>query len=66
MSERYEYVPHRLLRHRVRDLACGNEGEFMAMIHKSVSDSVTHERSMEPAQIRDASGREFTTVRLTA
>ncbi|GLX22971.1 hypothetical protein Slala02_62530 [Streptomyces lavendulae subsp. lavendulae] len=30
MSECYEYVPHRLLRKRVRDIASGVEGELMA------------------------------------
>lgn len=62
MSERYEYVPHRLLRHRVRDIASGAEGELMAVIHENVSDSIVHERWMELAYIRDASGREFTTA----
>lgn len=62
MSERYEYVPHQLLRHRVRDIASGVEGELMAVIYKDVSDSITHERWMELAYICDASGREFTTA----
>ncbi|RSS39834.1 hypothetical protein EF912_32805 [Streptomyces sp. WAC07061] len=62
MSEQYEYVPHRLLRRRVRDIASGAEGELMAVINENVSDSVAHERWMELAYIRDASGREFTTA----
>ncbi|MFF1413244.1 hypothetical protein ACFVX6_26315 [Streptomyces sp. NPDC058289] len=62
MNERYEYVPHRLLRHRVRDIASGVEGELMAVIHENVSDSIACERWMELAYIRDASGREFTTA----
>ncbi|KIF06448.1 hypothetical protein PL81_07450 [Streptomyces sp. RSD-27] len=62
MTERYEYVPHRLLRCRVRDIASGAEGELMAVIHENVSDSVDYERWMELAYIRGASGREFTTA----
>ncbi|MFE9566876.1 hypothetical protein ACFYM0_37950 [Streptomyces sp. NPDC006487] len=62
MSERYEYVPHRLLGHRVRDIASGAEGELMAVINENVSDSVAHERWMELAYVRDESGREFTTT----
>ncbi|MFF3016496.1 hypothetical protein [Streptomyces sp. NPDC057939] len=60
MSERYEYVPHRLLRHRVRDVASGVEGELMAVINENVSDTAV-ERWMELAYIRAESGREFTT-----
>ncbi|MFF2192933.1 hypothetical protein [Streptomyces sp. NPDC058157] len=60
MSEQYEYVPHRLLRHRVRDLVSGTEGELMAVINENVSDTGI-ERWMELAYIRAASGREFTT-----
>ncbi|MFD9479333.1 MULTISPECIES: hypothetical protein [Streptomyces] len=59
MSERYEYVPHRLLRHRVRDIASGAEGE-LAVISENVSDADT-EYWMELAYISGASGREFTT-----
>ncbi|MEU9715222.1 hypothetical protein [Streptomyces sp. NPDC047976] len=62
MTERYEYVPHRLLRRRVRDIASGAEGELMAVINENVSDSPVHERWMELAYIRGASGREFTTA----
>ncbi|MFD4245647.1 hypothetical protein ACFWP3_29250 [Streptomyces sp. NPDC058525] len=62
MTERYGYVPHRLLRHRVRDLASGTEGVLMAVINENVSDSLAHERWMELAYIRNASGREFTTA----
>ncbi|KJY19849.1 hypothetical protein, partial [Streptomyces katrae] len=62
MSEQYEYVPHRLLRRRVRDIASGTEGELMAVINENVSDSLTYERWMELAYIRAASGREFTTA----
>ncbi|MEU4727935.1 hypothetical protein [Streptomyces sp. NPDC023588] len=62
MSEQYAYVPHRLLRSRVRDVASGAEGELMAVINENVSDSVTHEHWMELAYIRSASGREFTTA----
>ncbi|MFB6578345.1 hypothetical protein ACFCYC_13090 [Streptomyces sp. NPDC056402] len=60
MSERYEYVPHRLLRRRVRDIASGVEGELMAVINENVSDART-EHWVELAYIRSASGREFTT-----
>ncbi|MEW1639243.1 hypothetical protein [Streptomyces sp. NPDC093801] len=62
MSEQYEYVPHRLLRRRVRDIASGAEGELMAVINENVSDSADYERWMELAYIRSASGREFTTA----
>ncbi|MCX5381368.1 hypothetical protein [Streptomyces sp. NBC_00091] len=62
MSEQYEYVPHRLLRKRVRDIASGTEGELMAVINENVSGSVACERWMELAYIRGPSGREFTTA----
>ncbi|MET8294677.1 hypothetical protein ACWC5F_13460 [Streptomyces sp. NPDC001272] len=62
MGEQYEYVPHRLLRRRVRDIASGVEGVLMAVINENVSDSATYERWMELAYIRAASGREFTTA----
>ncbi|GLX20356.1 MULTISPECIES: hypothetical protein [Streptomyces] len=61
MSECYEYVPHRLLRQRVRDIASGVEGVLMAVINENVSDTGI-ERWMELAYIRGASGREFTTA----
>ncbi|KJY33703.1 hypothetical protein [Streptomyces katrae] len=62
MSEQYEYVPHRLLRRRVRDIASGVEGVLMAVINENVSDTADYERWMELAYIRNASGREFTTA----
>ncbi|MFE1560601.1 hypothetical protein ACFW6V_37155 [Streptomyces sp. NPDC058734] len=62
MSEQYEYVPHRLLRRRVRDIASGTEGVLMAVINENVSDSAVYERWVELAYIRNASGREFTTA----
>ncbi|MFF4330396.1 hypothetical protein ACFYZT_28300 [Streptomyces sp. NPDC001591] len=62
MSERYEYVPHRLLRRRVRDIASGVEGELMAVINENVSDSPLQEHWVELAYIRAPSGREFTTA----
>ncbi|MFJ6481610.1 MULTISPECIES: hypothetical protein [unclassified Streptomyces] len=62
MSESYEYVPHPLLRRRVRDVASGGEGELMAVINENVSDSVVYERWMELAYIRGASGREWSTA----
>ncbi|WP_405978612.1 hypothetical protein [Streptomyces sp. NBC_00158] len=61
MSECYEYVPHRLLRRRVRDIASGVEGVLMAVINENVSDTGI-ERWTELAYIRGASGREFTTA----
>ncbi|MFF4430727.1 hypothetical protein ACFYZ4_16350 [Streptomyces sp. NPDC001513] len=61
MSEQREYVPHRLLRRRVRDIASGVEGELMAVINENVSATDT-EHWMELAYIRGASGREFTTA----
>ncbi|WP_046779813.1 hypothetical protein [Streptomyces yangpuensis] len=61
MSEGYEYVPHRLLHQRVRDIASGTEGVLMAVINENVSDAAI-ERWMELAYIRGASGREFTTA----
>lgn len=62
MSERYAYVPHRLLRRRVRDVASGAEGELMAVVNENVSDSVLREHWMELAYVRGACGREFTTA----
>ncbi|MFD8149121.1 hypothetical protein [Streptomyces sp. NPDC059708] len=62
MSEQYEYLPHRLLRRRVRDIASGAEGELMAVVNEDVSDSPTHTYWKELAYIRGASGREFTTA----
>ncbi|MFD0359500.1 hypothetical protein ACFVHW_38085 [Streptomyces sp. NPDC127110] len=61
MSECYEYVPHRLLYRRVRDIASGVEGVLMAVINENVSDTGI-ERWMELAYIRNATGREFTTA----
>ncbi|MCX5196877.1 hypothetical protein OOK31_23770 [Streptomyces sp. NBC_00249] len=61
MTEQYEYVPHRLLRRRVRDIASGAEGVLMAVINEKVSDTGI-EHWMELAYIRGASGREFTTA----
>ncbi|UQX02372.1 hypothetical protein [Streptomyces sp. RerS4] len=61
MSECYEYLPHRLLHHRVRDIASGAEGELMAVINENVSDTGV-ERWMHLAYIRAANGREFTTA----
>ncbi|MER6217935.1 hypothetical protein ABT213_28250 [Streptomyces sp. NPDC001674] len=61
MSEQYEYVPHRLLRLRVRDIASGVEGVLMAVINENVADTGS-EYWMELAYIRAASGREFTTA----
>ncbi|WP_405981290.1 hypothetical protein [Streptomyces sp. NBC_00158] len=61
MSERYEYVPHRLLGRRVRDIASGIEGDLMAVINENVSDTGI-ERWIELAYVRGASGREFTTA----
>ncbi|MFE5490330.1 hypothetical protein ACFQ8S_08785 [Streptomyces virginiae] len=60
MGERYEYVPHRLLRRRVRDIASGVEGELMAVISENVS-GVGVEHWVELAYVRGPSGREFTT-----
>ncbi|MFD7835971.1 hypothetical protein [Streptomyces sp. NPDC059761] len=61
MSERYEYVPHRLLHRRVRDIASGTEGELMAVVNENVSDTGA-EQWMRLAYIRDPSGLEFTTA----
>ncbi|MCX5377657.1 hypothetical protein [Streptomyces sp. NBC_00091] len=61
MTEGYEYVPHRLLRCRVCDIASGVEGELMAVINEYVS-STSSEHWMELAYIRGTSGREFTTA----
>ncbi|MFD8982471.1 hypothetical protein [Streptomyces sp. NPDC059564] len=61
MNDRYEYVRHRLLGRRVRDIASGTEGELMAVINENVSDSGA-ERWMRLAYVRDASGLEFTTA----
>ncbi|MFD9368763.1 hypothetical protein ACFWA6_13815 [Streptomyces sp. NPDC060020] len=61
MSEVREYLPHRLLRQRVRDIASGVEGELMAVINENVSDTGI-ERWAEIAYVRGPSGREFTTA----
>ncbi|MFF9977585.1 hypothetical protein [Streptomyces erythrochromogenes] len=61
MTDRYEYVPHPLLRHRVRDVASGIEGELMAVVNEDVSNSV-HPHWVELAYIRGPSGREFSTA----
>ena len=61
MSEAHKYVPHRLLRKRVRDIASGTEGELMAVIHEDVSDDIVYERWVDVAYIRTGSGREITT-----
>ncbi|MFE3767825.1 hypothetical protein ACFXPI_39365 [Streptomyces sp. NPDC059104] len=60
-AEQYEYVQHRLLGRRVRDIASGTEGELMAVINENVSDSGA-ERWMQLAYIRDATGHEFATA----
>lgn len=60
MTERYEYLPHHLLRRRVRDVASGTEGELMAVVNENVSDTVV-EHWVELAYIRGSSGREFST-----
>ncbi|MEU6758008.1 hypothetical protein [Streptomyces sp. NPDC046685] len=60
MSEQYAYLPHRLLRRRVRDIASGIEGELMAVINENVS-TASVAKWVELAYIRGASGREFTT-----
>ncbi|MDA5283187.1 hypothetical protein [Streptomyces sp. Isolate_45] len=61
MAEVYEYVPHALLRKRVRDIASGVEGELMAVVHENVSDTAI-EHWVDLAYIRSASGHEFSTV----
>ncbi|MFE5678871.1 hypothetical protein ACFQ7B_28340 [Streptomyces erythrochromogenes] len=61
MTDQYEYLPHHLLRRRVRDIASGIEGELMAVINEDVSGSV-HPHWVELAYIRGPSGREFSTA----
>ncbi|MFD4245585.1 hypothetical protein ACFWP3_28935 [Streptomyces sp. NPDC058525] len=61
MAEVYEYVPHRLLRKRVRDIASGAEGELMAVINENVSATAV-DHWAELAYVRIASGREITTA----
>ncbi|MFB7175050.1 hypothetical protein ACFCYM_30110 [Streptomyces sp. NPDC056254] len=61
MCDRYEYLPHPLLRQRVRDVASGVEGELMAVINEDVSTSV-HPHWVELAYVRGPSGREFSTA----
>ncbi|MFD3874503.1 hypothetical protein [Streptomyces sp. NPDC058623] len=60
MTERYEYLPHPLLRRRVRVIASGAEGELMAVVNENVSDTVV-ERWVQLAYVRGSSGREFST-----
>ncbi|MGW2680672.1 hypothetical protein [Streptomyces sp. NPDC001436] len=61
-ADQYAYVPHHLLRRRVRDIASGVEGELMTVINENVSESPLHEHWVELAYIRAANGREFTTA----
>ncbi|MEU9144373.1 hypothetical protein [Streptomyces sp. NPDC048349] len=61
MAEAYAYVPHRLLRKRVRDIASGVEGVLMAVINENVS-ATGIEHWAELAYIRGANGREFSTA----
>ncbi|MEV0412078.1 hypothetical protein AB0I68_15080 [Streptomyces sp. NPDC050448] len=61
MSEQYEYVPHRLLHRRVRDIASGTEGELMAVVNENVSGTGAAQW-IRLAYIRDPSGLEFTTA----
>lgn len=61
MSEQYEYVPHRLLHRRVRDIASGTEGELMAVVNENVSGTGAAQW-MRLAYIRAPSGLEFTTA----
>ncbi|MFE5625365.1 hypothetical protein ACFQ8S_25250 [Streptomyces virginiae] len=61
MTEGYEYVPHPLLRRRVRDVASGIEGELMAVVNEDVSTAVDP-HWVELAYIRGPSGREFSTA----
>ncbi|MFD4244484.1 hypothetical protein ACFWP3_23245 [Streptomyces sp. NPDC058525] len=61
MSEEYAYVPHPLLRTRVRDIASGVEGELMAVINENVSQTGV-EHWIELAYIRGPSGREVSTA----
>ncbi|MFG2335762.1 hypothetical protein [Streptomyces yangpuensis] len=61
MTERYEYLPHRLLRCRVRDVASGIEGELMAVVNENVS-ATPHPHWVELAYVRGPSGREFSTA----
>ncbi|MFD9470616.1 hypothetical protein [Streptomyces goshikiensis] len=62
MSEQYEYVPHHLLRKRVRDIASGLGGELMAVVNENVSASVLRDHWVELAYIRGPSGREISTA----
>ncbi|MEU6294471.1 hypothetical protein [Streptomyces erythrochromogenes] len=61
MTDRYEYLPHPLLRRQVRDVASGIEGELMAVINEDVSNSA-RPHWVELAYIRGPSGREFSTA----
>ncbi|MEV6678764.1 hypothetical protein AB0N09_18180 [Streptomyces erythrochromogenes] len=61
MTDRYEYVPHPLLRQRVRGVAGSIESELMAVINEEVS-TLLHPCWVEPAYIRGPSGREFSTA----
>ncbi|MEU9148117.1 hypothetical protein [Streptomyces sp. NPDC048349] len=61
MTERYAYVPHRLLRRRVRDVASGVEGELMAVVNENVSATGIEHR-VELAYIRGPSGLEISTA----
>lgn len=60
-AEAYEYLPHRLLRKHVRDIASGVEGELMAVVNENVS-ATGIDHWVELAYIRGANGREFSTA----
>ncbi|MER7468261.1 hypothetical protein [Streptomyces sp. NPDC097981] len=61
MAEVYEYLPHPLLRTRVRDITSGAEGVLMAVINETVL-ATGIEHWVELAYIRGANGREITTA----
>ncbi|MFF4294568.1 hypothetical protein ACFY0N_13010 [Streptomyces vinaceus] len=60
MADRYEGVPHRLLRTPVRDIASGSVGVLMAVLRQNVSDTGI-EHWAELAYIRLPSGLEIST-----
>jgi hypothetical protein len=57
-----EYLPHPLLRQRVRDVASGTEGELMAVVREEVRRVYGDPQYAPIAYIRMPSGREHTTA----
>ncbi|MEU8774417.1 hypothetical protein [Streptomyces sp. NPDC048606] len=58
----YTAMDHPFLRRRVRDIACGAEGELMAVVREKVGRHDGQAFYATLAYIRMKSGREFSTA----